>query len=150
MGDKEYSLSDWFEVGKMTGMFDFSAPGLKDADLTYSEAMQYFGVLQEMQEAGVLTNESALETLDKVSIHNYFKNLVDKGDEYVEYIEIGNSVVPGFQYRVESGNHHFSDIVVLYKDDEFIVSEDGKRTKTYKTKEEAGIYVMKWILIKKD
>jgi len=150
MGDKEYSLSDWFEIGKMTGMFDFSAPGLRDTDLTYSEAMQYLGVLQEMQEAGVLTNENALETLDKVSIHDYFKNLVDKGDEYVEYTEIGNYVVPGFQYRVESGNHHFSDIVVLYKDDEFIVSEDGKRTKTYKTKEEAGIYVMKWILIKKD
>lgn len=150
MGDKEYSLSDWFEIGKMTGMFDFSAPGLRDTDLTYSEAMQYLGVLQEMQEAGVLTNESALETLDKVSIHDYFKNLVDKEDEYVEYIEIGNSVVPGFHYRVESRNHHFSDIIVLYKDDEFIISEDGNTTKTYKTKEEAGIYVMKWILIKKD
>jgi len=150
MGDSDFSLSDWFEIGKMTGMFNFDAPGLRDTDLTYSEAMQYLGILQEMHEAGALTSESALETLEKVSLHDYFRNLVDKEDEYVEYTEIGTTFVPGFHYRVESRNHHFSDIVVLYQNDKFLVSENGKTTKTYKTKEEAGIYVMKWILIKKD
>lgn len=147
-----FSFSDWYEAGKMTGMFDFDAPGLKDIDLTYPEAIQYLGLLGELAQAGILTNENAIDALQKADNSRYFLSLVDNGDEYVEIQAIGTSPRPGYKYTVESSNHSFYDLIVFSVDGKYSVSEDvdGELiVKKFNTREQTGAYILKWILMKK-
>ncbi len=147
-----FSFSDWYEAGKMTGMFNFDAPGLRDTDLTYSEAIQYLGILEELAQAGILTNENAIDALQKADNSRYFLSLVDNGDEYVEVQAVGTTPRPGYRYTVESSNHSFHDLVVFLADGKYSVSEnrDGELiVKTFNTREQTGAYILKWILMKK-
>ena len=146
MEDNGMSFKEWFNIGKMTGMFDFNAPGLKDADLTYSEAMQFLGMLQDMQSAGIISNEKSIEALDKASVTSYFRDLVED-DPRVRYEEIGTGQIPGWRYRVRAT---YNDVISVLRTGEstFVICEGSVEVKTCKTKEEAGVYVLKWILNK--
>lgn len=149
MGDSDFDFDEWLKVGYNTGMFDFSAPIFKDHNMmTYEEAISF---LNDLAQQGTISTESGMKALEKADVSSYFMGLVEEDWSAVQCEAIGTRQIPGWKYVVTPESTHEGvwipmTISVIVMDDMFQIIEGRTSVAKFKTKEEAGSYILKWIL----
>ena len=115
----------------MADYYKFAREGLHDDSILYDSSSRW---------------TSAEEAVIRAFYHefiDYFKNLV-RDCSAIDVSEIGTTIIPGIMYSVKSTDKDLSVFIDSNKQS-FIVS-DMIATKTFADKEEAGTYILKWVL----
>ena len=131
-----YNFNDWFKIGSETGMFDFSSPILRNYDLAYQEAVNFIDNLKTTPD---ITVEDVAER--SMSDDRYFMTLPEDPEIRVERMWLGQN--PGYQYRLPQG---LFCTVIKYGDTYKVSPQFDPNTRKFKSRQEAGIFILKWIL----